>query len=154
MKYILNCQILGRTEDKTIFQMYDTVSSNIRFKIDNNIYSFELLSSKMFYNIFIGTIQDVFVSKHAEVDNTEVAICFLNPRICTLDGKLREFPYKLLHNLIFCSDKLNQFGLVQSNLCSFCEKEIETYSHIFFKCSEVINIMEGVWESIKTFSVT
>ena len=45
----------------------DTVSSNIRFKIDNNIYSFELLSSKMFYNIFIGNIHDVFVSRHAEV---------------------------------------------------------------------------------------
>ena len=136
----------------------DTVSSNIRFKIDNNIYSFELLSSKMFYNIFIGTIQDVFVSRHAEVlglnlDNTEVATCFLNPRICTLDGKLREFQYKLLHSIIFCNDKLNSFGLIQSNLCSFCEKEIETYSHIFFKCIEVINIWKEVGNQLKLFKL-
>ena len=124
----------------------------------SNIYSFELLSSKMFYNIFIGTIQDVFVSKHAEVlglnlDNTEVATCFLNPIICTLDGKVREFQYKLLHSIIFCNDKLNQFGLVQSNLCSFCEMEIETYSHIFFKCSEVINIWKEVGNQLKLFQL-
>ena len=38
-------------------------------------------------------------------------------------------------------------------MCSFCEKEIETYSHIFFKCSEVINIWKEVGNQLKLFKL-
>ena len=46
----------------------DTVDlSNINFIINKTVYSFESVSSKMLYNIFIAIIQDAFAFKHPEV---------------------------------------------------------------------------------------
>ena len=135
----------------------DTVDlSNINFIINKTVYSFESVSSKMLYNIFIAIIQDTFAFKHPEVialnlDKSETTTCFSIPRFSTLDGKLREFQYKLLHNIIFCNDKLYLFGLTQSNLCSFCRKEVETYRHIFFECSEGTRIWNEMGNSLKMF---
>ena len=103
----------------------------ISLNINKKVYPLVSVSSKMIYNIFIGTIEDSFLSKHPEVlalnmDRSATAVCFSIPRISTLDWKLREFQYKLLHNVIFCNDKLHQFGITQSNLCSFCREEVET----------------------------
>ena len=63
----------------------------------------------------------------------------------------REFQYKLLHNIIFCNDKLYLFGLTQSNVCSFCRKEVETYRLIFFECSEGSRIWNEVGNNLKMF---
>ena len=119
--------------------------ANINFNINKRVYSFVSVSSKMVYNIFINTIQDSFAFRHPEVsalnlNKSEVATCFSVPRVSTLDWKLREFQYKLLHSIVFCNDKLKQFGIIQSNTCSFCRKEIETYHHIFYECAAVSKI--------------
>ena len=63
----------------------------------------------------------------------------------------REFQYKLLHNIIFCNDKLYLFGLTQSNVCFFCRKEVETYRFIFFECCEGSRIWNEVGNNLKMF---
>ena len=106
-----SCQLKVKRKGDDILN--DTVDlSRISFNINKRVYSFESVSSKMLYNIFISTIQDTFISKHPEVlalalDKSGVATCFSIPRFCTLDWKLREFQYKLLHSIVFCNDKLN-----------------------------------------------
>ena len=61
----------------------------------------------------------------------------------------RAFQFKLLHNIIFCNDKLYLFWLTESNVCSFCRKEVETYRLIFFKCSEGSRIWNEVGNNLK-----
>ena len=63
----------------------------------------------------------------------------------------REFQYKLLHNIIFCNDKLYLFGLTQSNVCFFCRKKVETYRFIFFECCEGSRIWNEVGNNLKMF---
>ena len=44
----------------------------------------------------------------------------------TLDTKLREFQYKVLHRVCYTNKMLLKFRIVDSPLCYFCNEEIET----------------------------
>ena len=62
----------------------------------------------------------------------EIENIFLGLRQCTLNSRLREFQFKLIYNILYTKHHLFRFGLVSTNLCSFCEKEEETYKHLFY----------------------
>ncbi|XP_077866403.1 uncharacterized protein LOC144354150, partial [Saccoglossus kowalevskii] len=68
------------------------------------------------------------------------------PLIATIDTKLREFQYKILHNII--TTNVNLFKMkpprVESAQCTFCESEEETMLHLFYKCQHV----EMFWENL------
>ena len=55
----------------------------------------------------------------------------------TLNTKLREFQYKILHRICYTNILLFKFGLADSPLCYFCNKELETLEHFLFYCSKV-----------------
>ena len=62
-----------------------------------------------------------------------------------MNSRLREFQFKLVHGIIYTNHHLFRFGLVPSNLCSFCDKEEETYKHLFYSCQHV----QLIWDSCK-----
>ena len=72
---------------------------------------------------------------------------FKRPRKCTLNSRLREFQFKLLHGIAYTNHHLYRFGFAQTNLCSFCKKEEETYRHIFFECEYA----KSVWINCSDF---
>ena len=53
---------------------------------------------------------------------------------CTIDQKLRNFQYKFLMQIVRTNDFLLKCNLVQSNLCDFCNMNIETVKHLFWEC--------------------
>jgi hypothetical protein len=61
------------------------------------------------------------------------------PFVVTIETKLREFQYKLLNDIIFTNEKLFRFKMIESPLCNFCKKEVESLEHLLFycKCTEV-----------------
>ena len=52
-----------------------------------------------------------------------------------------------MHGIIYTNHHLFRFGLVSNNFCSFCEKEEETYSHLFYSCEYA----QLIWDSCKRF---
>ena len=64
----------------------------------------------------------------------------------TLDTKLREFQYKILHRICYTNDMLFKFRIVDSPLCYFCGEEIETLEHFFFHCERV----RTFWRELNT----
>ena len=54
----------------------------------------------------------------------------------SMDSKLREFQYKVLNQIVFTNEKLFRFGITQSPLCAFCQKEDEFIEHLLFFCKE------------------
>ena len=48
-----------------------------------------------------------------------------------LDTYTRDFQYKILNRILFTNSKLFKFKLVESPLCSFCDKNEETLEHLF-----------------------
>ena len=44
--------------------------------------------------------------------------------------------YKVLNRIVFTNEKLFRFGITQSPLCTFCQKEDESIEHLLFSCKE------------------
>ena len=59
------------------------------------------------------------------------------------DGKLCEFNYKLIHNILICRDKLKKMGLSETDLCSHCG-EVENSEHLLIHCK----VIKEIWEKI------
>ena len=70
---------------------------------------------------------------------------YLLPFKTTLDTKLREFQYKILNRILYTNKMLFKFKKVDSPLCGFCEKELETIEHLFFHCTKVCMF----WDELK-----
>lgn len=57
------------------------------------------------------------------------------------DTKLRNFQFRYLHRIIYCSQILYKWKIVDSPLCTLCKSEYETMEHLFFNC----NIVKRFW---------
>ena len=68
---------------------------------------------------------------------------------CTVSTKLRTFHYKFLHRRIATNDFLKKINLKQSDKCCFCQREMETISHLFLRCSATI----AFWNDVKQFLI-
>lgn len=77
----------------------------------------------------------------------DIEAIFLRPRKCTLNSKLREFQFKLLHEIIYTNYELWRFGLAPSKLCSFCKQTQESYRHLFYECDKV----KLLWKSVGNY---
>ena len=59
---------------------------------------------------------------------------YKNNYFCTLEVKLRSFQVKLNMRAIVTNVQIHGFGLIDTNLCSFCLVHAETLLHLFCKC--------------------
>ena len=54
-----------------------------------------------------------------------------------------------MHRRIATNDFLKKINLKQSDKCSFCQREIESISHLFLRCSATI----AFWNDVKQFLI-
>ena len=99
--------------------------------VSKNLYR-TILNCKLEVPLVVNHLKESFGLSIRDIENT-----FLRPRKCTLNSKLREFQFKMLHGIIYTNLDLYRFGLVSSDLCSFCKKEVETYRHLFYDCEHI-----------------
>ena len=64
-----------------------------------------------------------------------------------LDTYTRDFQYKILNRILFTNSKLFKLKLVESPLCSFCDKNEETLEHLFVFCEH----SKAVWKEISSW---
>ena len=55
----------------------------------------------------------------------------------TIDITLRNFQFKYLHRIIATNKYLFKCKLSNSNLCDFCDENIETIEHLFWECKYI-----------------
>ena len=112
------------------------------FKISSsNLHAFSDVSSKQIYHQFqakkqgLPTAQKKLSDKypHSVIDLEKV---YSLPFSSSTESKLREFQYKVLNCIVFTNEKLFRFGITQSPLCTFCQKEDESIEHLLFSCKE------------------
>ena len=73
--------------------------------------------------------------------------CFEDIWKVTNVSKFRSFQYRLLQRAIITNVHLFHWGMVSSNLCSFCNLAKETYCHLFIQCPKV----QAIWLEIEVF---
>ncbi len=94
-------------------------------------------------NIFCRPTAEKYYPNISQEDWKKI---YLIPWQCSMDTKSRAFQYSFLQRIIVTNVKLHKFGKVDSELCTFCETEIEGLEHLFFECSFVQNL----WTKIKS----
>jgi hypothetical protein len=64
----------------------------------------------------------------------------------SIETKIREFQFKLLHNILYTNKQLHRMNPKRftSPNCTFCDEQEETYEHLFYKCKIVV----ALWREI------
>ena len=57
------------------------------------------------------------------------------PKLVCLETYLRELQFKILNYITCTNILLKKMGIVQSDLCKFCNLTKEDIEHLFFSCS-------------------
>ena len=65
----------------------------------------------------------------------------------TLVPKYRSFQYRLLQRGVVTNMHLHKWGILPSDMCSFCSMEQETICHIMFQCVEV----QSLWKQFSEY---
>ena len=61
--------------------------------------------------------------------------------------KMRDFQYRLLQRALITNIQLKQWGITQSEACTFCNREPESVMHLLFQCPTVF----ALWENFTEF---
>ena len=54
---------------------------------------------------------------------------------CAIDTRTRAFQYKILNNILYLNKHLYKMKVIESLLCSLCQKENETFEHLSVDCT-------------------
>ena len=66
---------------------------------------------------------------------------------CTKSTKLIAFNFKFLHRRLSTNNFLKKIRLVESENCTFCQRETETLVHLFWECTKV----QSFWISLSSW---
>ncbi len=62
----------------------------------------------------------------------------------TIDVRLQEFQFKILHRILPTNKALHLWNLSDTDKCYFCTDNIETITHLFYECQ----IIHAFWEEV------
>ena len=148
---------------------HDLILSDFILRIEGKKVNFQNLKSKSLYDSFVSKIYDRFVSKISSIPTAQKKYneafsthtsqldwekIYLLPFKTTLDSKLREFQYKILNRILYTNKMLFKFKKVDSPLCDFCEKELETIEHLFFLCTKVCTFWDDLKVVLNSLNIT
>ena len=77
-----------------------------------------------------------------QLDNVDWRKIYLLPRQTTIESSLRSFQYKILTNTFYLNERLCEFGIAESPLCSQCAQENESIIYLFGTC----RLSHNLWE--------
>ena len=72
----------------------------------------------------------------------------------TISPKHRVFQFKLIHRSLVTNKSLFEWKLKDTNLCSFCDRQIETIFHLLWDCTEIQSFWELVFDWLKEVTDT
>ena len=119
---------------------------------DTRIIALDKLTTREIYSVLLlssrktPTSQKYF-DKVFPNENFDWKKIYILPRVVTINSFQRNFPYKILHNILYLNKILFIFGNTKTPLCSFCHSYDETIKHIFLECIYV----KQMWNHLRLF---
>ena len=49
---------------------------------------------------------------------------------------------QIMNDIVYTNDKLFRFKMIESPLCTFCQKDDESLEHFLFHCNKIIIILK------------
>ena len=87
------------------------------------------------------------IERILQMNNIDWATVYLLPQKTTIESRMRIFQYKILNNILYLNNRLYKFGYVKSPMCSLCNSETETMTHLFCHCSKT----DQMWNSLTSW---
>ena len=109
--------------------------------------------NKLIYTYQLKKEKEIDIKQHqkwkSDLNNNEIdwINVYSNTFISTIDSKLRNFQYKYLMRIIATNDVLLKYNLKTSNICDFCNMQIETAKHLFWECRHT----QHFWNELSNF---
>ena len=108
--------------------------------------------TKNIYQIFIQRIYKPPTSQKKFSDTFAIEeenwkYIYKLPFMCCQEIKLQMFQYKMNLNVLMTKSRLFKMNLVNDDLCSLCNNNVETVKHLFYDCNKVksfgLNFVSG-----------
>jgi len=139
-------RITSKLTELPKYAMYVNVKNKVRLCSKNRTYVLECQKSKFFYSLIkekngVRSYTEKRWSKLVDkvIDCDQWRRVYMNRVHVFSDNKLREFMYKLFHNLIPCRVMLVRWKKQTSEMCPICKCK-ETIEHIYFDCECIKNV--------------
>ena len=87
------------------------------------------------------------IERILQMNDIDWATVYLLPQKTTTESRMRIFQYKILNNILYLNNRLYKFGYVESPMCSLCNSETETMTHLFCHCSKT----DQMWNSLTSW---
>ena len=65
----------------------------------------------------------------------------------TIDTSLCSFQYKFLMRILPTNKRLFKYKIKETNLCDFCQSNIETTDHLFWECQHI----QHLWSQLQNY---
>ena len=72
---------------------------------------------------------------------------------CTKISKLGVFNFKFLHRRLATNTFLNKMGLVDDEICIFCQSERESLFHLFWECAKTKIFWKSIFSWLKSCKI-
>ena len=69
---------------------------------------------------------------------------YMLPFRCSSNTRIRNFQFKITHNILYLNEKLYIFNKTDTELCYFCNHQKESQNHFFYDC----NVVRRFWEEV------
>ena len=116
------------------------LTNTLGFYDNNTFFDATLAKSRGYYRFFIrqkATLPNSANKLQSEfnIDATNLIMFYSLPKLVCLETYLRDFQSKVLNYITCTNILLKKMGIVQSDLCTFCNLTKENIEHLFFSCS-------------------
>ena len=135
---------------KTFQAVYVRPENTIIFNCNNFSLALDKSSSRLLRNIiskdyFVYPKSQFFFERNFQ-EELDWNFIYKMPFIVTICSSLRDFQWRLNHNVIYTNAMLFKMNspLVSSELCTFCQLVPETIFHLFVDCTAV----KSVWRDM------
>ena len=87
------------------------------------------------------------IERILQINNIDWATVYLLPQKTTIESRMSIFQYRILNNILYLKSGLYKLGYVESTMCSVCNSETETMTHLFCHCSKT----DHMWNSLTSW---
>ena len=124
---------------------YDLCVSGLKTNLAAQIYKYINWDISLLHNKFVKW--EVELGQEFNLDIFEYGRAHRDIYRTTNVAKYRSFQYRLLQHGLVTNIQLAKWGLQETNLCTFCRKELETVTDLLTECQEV----KQLWEKVHAY---
>lgn len=136
--------------DDKHYAEYENISDKIILNGKDRNFVIDGQKSKFFYNILVEkkccrSYTERYWRKqlNKDIDIFQWEKIYMNRVHCLMDNRMRQFMYKLFHNIIPNREMLCKWKKTEDNVCPLCG-DVENIKHIYYECCYI----KPVWSEL------